>query len=72
MSEKRNCDIAQDLIPLEVDDVCTEGSKAFLQEHIGQCESCRRLYTLAKSGTWQKKEPSPLTPEMKKVSPSSR
>lgn len=57
MSEKRNCDIAQDLIPLEVDDVCTEGSKAFLQEHIAQCESCRRLYTLAKSGAWQKKEP---------------
>lgn len=57
MSEKRNCDIAQDLIPLEVDGVCTEGSKEFLQEHIAQCDGCRRLYDLAKSGAWQKKEP---------------
>jgi len=57
MSEKRNCDIAQDLIPLEVDGVCTEGSKEFLQEHIAQCDGCRRLYDLAKSGTWQKKTP---------------
>jgi len=56
MSEKRNCDIAQDLIPLEVDGVCTEGSKEFLQEHIAQCDGCRRLYDLAKSGAWQKKE----------------
>ena len=56
MSEKRNCDIAQDLIPLEVDGVCTEGSKEFLQEHISQCDGCRRLYDLAKSGTWQKKK----------------
>ena len=57
MSEKRNCDIAQDLIPLETDGVCTEGSREFLQEHIAQCEGCRRLYELAKSGAWQKKEP---------------
>lgn len=57
MSEKRNCDIAQDLIPLEVDGVCTEGSKEFLQEHIAQCDGCKRLYNLAKSGAWQKKEP---------------
>ena len=72
MSEKRNCDIAQDLIPLEVDGVCTEGSKEFLQEHISQCEGCRRLYDLAKSGAWQKKkepfkEDAALVHSMKKV-----
>ena len=57
MGEKRNCDIAQDLIPLEVDGVCTEGSKESLQEHIAQCDGCRRLYELAKSGAWRKTEP---------------
>lgn len=57
MSEKRNCDIVQDLIPLEMDGVCTEGSKEFLQEHIGQCESCRRLYDMARKGTWRRAAP---------------
>ena len=44
MSNKRDCDIAQDLIPLEIDGICTDGSRNFLQEPMQECESCRRLH----------------------------
>ena len=41
---KISCGICQDLIPLVVDNVAGEESKAAVEEHIGCCESCRKAY----------------------------
>lgn len=38
---KLNCSIADDLLPLYLEDVCSEGSKAALEEHLRECPACR-------------------------------
>lgn len=39
-----NCNIIKDLIPLYIDDCCSEESAALVQTHIENCKSCRELY----------------------------
>ncbi|MBR6579685.1 MAG: zf-HC2 domain-containing protein [Ruminococcus sp.] len=38
-----NCKIIKDLIPLSEEGLCSEESKAMIEEHIKDCESCRML-----------------------------
>lgn len=38
---KISCKIAEDLLPLYVDDSCSEDSRATLEEHLKECPSCR-------------------------------
>lgn len=38
-----NCNIANDLMPLYVDDVLSEDSREMLEEHISGCQSCREI-----------------------------
>ena len=40
----QECEIVQDLLPLYYDDVCSPSSKKFIQHHLEDCESCRKLY----------------------------
>lgn len=47
-----NCEIVQDLLPLYEDGVCSESSRAAIEEHLKTCETCRAL-----------KEGVPLIPE---------
>lgn len=35
------CDIIKDLLPLYHDNVCSKDSRALVEEHLSQCESCR-------------------------------
>lgn len=46
MSENtpRACALAQDLMPLHLDHLCSPESSRFLQEHLQACEKCRALY----------------------------
>lgn len=37
---KVTCDIINDLLPLYVDEVCSESSKQAVEEHIKKCEKC--------------------------------
>jgi len=37
------CEIVQDLLPLYVDDICSEATKEAVEPHIAQCEACRRI-----------------------------
>lgn len=37
---KLNCEIIKDLIPLYIDKVCSNETKAMVEEHLGECESC--------------------------------
>lgn len=36
------CDIIRDLLPLYKDDVCSKSSKDLIEEHLSDCEDCRR------------------------------
>lgn len=35
-----NCDIVEDLIPMYVEDLTSEGSNQFIKEHLKSCENC--------------------------------
>ena len=37
-----NCKIVQDLLPLYHDGVCSEESRAAVEEHLAHCPACRR------------------------------
>jgi hypothetical protein len=38
--ERVNCDVIQDLLPLYVDDVCSESSKKMIEDHLTSCTFC--------------------------------
>lgn len=40
---KVTCEIVEDLLPLYVDNVCSEQSKRAVEEHLQKCEKCRKL-----------------------------
>ena len=40
---KWNCDLIQDLLPLYEEDLCSPGSRLAVEEHLCECETCRRL-----------------------------
>ena len=39
-----NCEIIKDLIPLYIDDCCSEESAALVKEHLESCAECKELY----------------------------
>ncbi len=39
-----NCNIIRDLLPLYIDDCCSEESREMIKEHLEKCEECRALY----------------------------
>lgn len=39
-----NCNIVKDLIPLYIDECCSEESKNAVEEHIKVCDECRKLF----------------------------
>lgn len=44
-----NCNIIKDLIPLYIDSCCSEESKTIVEEHIENCDDCKKLFTEMKS-----------------------
>lgn len=38
---KKECDIIKDLLPSYVDEICSEASKVWVEEHLAECEECR-------------------------------
>ena len=42
-TEKINCDITKDLLPLYVDDVLSRESKNAVEEHLQHCPQCRKI-----------------------------
>ena len=41
---KISCSIAEDLLPLYVDESCSQDSKIALEDHLAECSSCREKY----------------------------
>lgn len=39
---KISCEVIQDLLPLYVDEICSEHSKRLVKEHLRECEKCRK------------------------------
>lgn len=37
------CEVIQDLIPLYLDDCCSEKSRRLVEEHLRECDECRKL-----------------------------
>ena len=46
MSGKITCDVIRDLMILCEDDVCSEDSRRLIEEHISECEECRKIYEM--------------------------
>lgn len=44
MAEKISCCIAQDLMPLTIDGVCSEESRQAVNVHVAECPSCEKIY----------------------------
>ena len=42
---KYSCEIVKDLLPLYHDGVCSEESTAMVEQHLSECESCKKYYT---------------------------
>ena len=40
---KIDCKIIEDLVPLYLDEVCSEESRKAVDTHIEKCENCRKL-----------------------------
>lgn len=40
------CNVIMDLIPLYVDDCCSEESGKMVSQHLESCETCRQMYTI--------------------------
>ena len=38
----KNCNIVNDLLPLYVDDVLSDDSKQFVEEHLSSCDTCKK------------------------------
>lgn len=41
---KHNCNVVYDLMPLYVDEICSEDSKKLVEEHLKECEVCNKKY----------------------------
>lgn len=46
---KTDCNIIRDLLPLYIDEVCSSQSRQLVEEHLKECESCRRELEQMKS-----------------------
>ena len=58
------CEIVKDLIPLWCDGLCSEETRAAVEEHAAQCEDCRRLLEAAGADM---EEPAPQTYDEEKA-----
>lgn len=46
---KENCEVINDLLPLYIDDICSEESKKIVELHLKECDNCNNLYQMMKT-----------------------
>ena len=44
-----DCNVIRDLIPLYVDECCTQESSDLVREHLATCKACQRVYSAMKT-----------------------
>lgn len=42
--DKQSCNIVQDLLPLYIDEACSEESREVVEAHLKECEACREVF----------------------------
>ena len=50
MKNEKMCNIVKDMLPLYIDDLCSEESKKMVEDHIKECDDCRRVLETMKEG----------------------
>lgn len=45
----KECEVIQDLLPLYVDDICSDGSRALVEEHLCTCPACSAVLNKLKN-----------------------
>lgn len=60
------CDIINDLLPLYVDEICSDSTKQAVEEHIKKCEKCRETLSGMRYG-----EPEPI-PDKKEIAKTKK
>ena len=45
---KITCDVIQDLMPSYIDGILSEDSRTLVEEHMGTCQECRKMYEIMK------------------------
>ena len=40
---KISCDVTKDLLPVYLDDVCSQESKSLVEEHLRECTECKKF-----------------------------
>jgi hypothetical protein len=46
---ENNCNIVRDLLPSYIDNLCSQDSIHFIEEHMRSCEKCKEVYTSMKN-----------------------
>ncbi len=62
-----DCNVIKDLLPLYVDDCCSEESARLVAEHLGTCGSCRKTYDQMRESC-QTYEEKPHSVKLRRVS----
>ncbi|MBR6006817.1 MAG: zf-HC2 domain-containing protein [Clostridia bacterium] len=62
-----NCEVIKDIMPLVIDDCCSEESKKLVREHIAGCEECRKIYEEMASAVPELTEPAPKKRKLEKL-----
>ena len=62
-----DCNVIKDLLPLYVDECCSEESTRLVAEHLDTCESCRKIYDQMRE-TCQSYEEKPNAVKLRRVS----
>lgn len=48
----KNCDIVRDILPLYVDEVCSEESRRLVDEHVSECPECSEILEKLKNNNY--------------------
>ena len=48
--EKIKCEVIRDMLPLYVDDIVSDGTREIVEEHLKDCEECRKEEMVMRSG----------------------
>jgi len=67
-----NCKIAEDLLPLYLDDSCSEDSRTALEYHLQNCQACRTKMARMQSGITDSIQMEKSVPELTKYSKKVR
>lgn len=55
---RKQCEVIQDLLPLYIDGICSDGSRRMISEHLEYCDECKNLYAnMSKSVETKSKDP---------------